>query len=248
MRNAARAPIVIAILCCLPSPSTAADESGAEPVIARYLAARGGAERWRRLQALELSGTYAAFSKRSEFTLLRQRGDLFRLDFKLLDVPAVRARDPQGPWMLHVLLQPQAGRVTEEPYKSQLERESLFPLLLLDHREKGVAVELLGEGEVDGRRTVDLEVTLPGGARETWHLDAETFLEVAIDSQIFDHTQSAEPLRQRIFFDDFREVDGLVLPFVVECEFGARLESMTVERAVIDPDLAPSRFAPPPTE
>ncbi len=150
--------------------------------------------------------------------------------------------------MLHVLLQPQAGRVTEEPYKSQLERESLFPLLLLDHREKGVAVELLGEGEVDGRRTLDLEVALPGGARETWYLESETFLEVAVDSQVYDHTQFAEPLRQRIFFDDFREVSGLVLPFVVEWEFGARLESMTVERAVIDPHLAPSRFSPPPTE
>jgi hypothetical protein len=232
----------------LARPSAPSEPPGAERVIARYLAARGGAERWRRLGALELSGTYAAFSKRSEFTLVRKRGDLFRLDFMLLDAPAVRARDRRGPWMQHVLLQPEAGRVTDDPYKSQLERESRFPMELLDHGQKGVEVELLGEGDVDGRRTINLEIVFPGGPRETWYLDAETFLEVAIDSPIYDHTQFAEPIRQRIFFDDFREVDGLMLPFQVEWEFGARLESMTVEGVVVDPDLEPARFelpAPP---
>jgi hypothetical protein len=217
----------------------------AADVVARYVEARGGAERWRAVERLEISGTFAAFSKRSEFTLLRARGDRFRLDFELLDAPAVRARDEQGPWMLHVLLQPEAGRVTEDPYKRQLERESLFPLVLFEHEDRGIEIELVGPGSVDGVETVDLLVRLADGQEELWHLDGETFLEVAVDSEVVDHTQSAEPIAQRLFYDDFREVEGLVLPFQLEWEFGARLESMTVDSVAVNPAIDDDRFRPP---
>jgi hypothetical protein len=147
--------------------------------------------------------------------------------------------------MLNAWLQPEVGRVTEDPYKTQLEREALFPLLLLDYQKKGIEVESLGAGEIEGMATVDLRITLPDGKQEVWHLDAETFLELATDSQIYDYTQLAEPMQQRIFYDDFREVDGLVFPFQVEWEFWARLETMTVEEIAINPEIDVSRFSPP---
>lgn len=246
MRGATVAAVVLRLIALATTVgSVQAQTSTADPVVERYLEARGGAERWRQLQALQITGTYAAISKRSDFTLLRKRGDLFRLDFTMADAPATRARDVEGPWMQNVWLQPEPGRVTEDPYRRQLERESRFPLLLLDYREKGLSVESRGPGEVDGIPTVNLEVTLPDGEKEIWYLGAETYLEVAIDSRIYDHTQFTEPIRQRVFFDDFRDVQGLKFPFQVDMEFGARLESMTVDAVEIDPDIDDSRFRPP---
>lgn len=221
-------------------------EMTVEEVVVRYLEARGGVEAWRQLETLEMSGVFSVVSKRSDFSLIRQRGDLFRMDYTHADMPAIRARDAQGPWMLNAWLQPEVGRVEEDPYKRQLERESIFPLLLLDYEKKGVQIELIGPGEVEGLETIDLKVTLPDGAEETWYLDAGTHLEFAADSQIYDHTQLQEPMNMRTFFDDFREVDGLVLPFQIEWEFWARLESMTVESVVINPEIDKSRFSPPP--
>lgn len=216
-------------------------------VVSRHVEARGGAERWRALATLRLRGTYAAFSQRADFNLIRARGDLYRLDFSLLESPATRARDEEGAWVLHKLLQPQAERITEGPYVAQMERESLFGLLLLDYADKGIEVQLAGDGEVDGIATVNLEVTLPGGQQETWMLDAESFLEVAIDSTVIDHTQSADPVIQRAFFDDYRDVEGLVIPHQVDLEFGHRLESMTVREVEIDPEIATGNFSLPAT-
>ena len=112
-------------------------------------------------------------------------------------------------------------------------------------RPRGSGVESLGSGEVDGVATLDLKLTFPDDSTETWHLDAESFLEVAIDSQIVDHTQAGEPMSQRAFFDDFREVESLTLPHQVELEFGARLESMTIARIDVDPVLDDASFSPP---
>lgn len=223
----------------------AAAEMTVEEVVARYLDARGGAAAWREVETLRLEGVFSAVSKRSDFTLIRQRGDLFRMDYTHADLPAIRARDAQGPWMLNAWLQPEVGRVDEDPYKRQLERESLFPLLLLDYAKKGIEVELLGPGELEGFETINLKITLPDGALETWYLDADTYLEFASDSQIYDHTQLREPMNMRTFFDDFRQVDGLVFPFQIEWEFWARLESMTVEQVTVNPEIDPTRFSPP---
>ena len=241
-------------VCATAGASSDAGAGGGDPEVDAaswvrlHVAARGGAERWRAVRSLELTGVYSAFSFHEPFRLLRSRGDLYRLDYVVLGSPAVRARDGQGPWWLEPLLQPQAGRVDEDPYKSQLERESLFGPPLLDPEGRGIEVELLGPGEVDGRATIDLELTFPDGGEEIWHLDPETGLEVAVDAQVFDFTQGNQPMRRRTFFDDFREVEGLVLPFQVDHEFGARLEAMTVERVRIDPEITAEDLAPPPPE
>ena len=239
------AQLLAVVACCGTGRVASAEEPSAAEIVARHIEARGGAERWRGVDAIEMTGTYSAFSKRSEFRLIRKRGDLFRLDFELLDAPSVRARDAEGSWMLHGLLKPEAGYVGDHPYKAQLEREALFPPVLLDYEAKGIGVESLGPGDVDGVATLDLKLTFPDGSTETWHLDALSFLEVAVDSVVMDHTQAGEPMSQRAFFDDFREVEGLTLPHQVEFEFGARLESMTIARIDVDPVLDDASFSPP---
>ncbi len=241
-----RRPVrLVCLVVALAAAAAGAAEPTLEAVIERYLEARGGAARWRALQALELAGTYAAFSYHKPFRLIRKRGDLYRLEFELLGAPAVRARDREGPWWQHRLIQPEPGRLTDGPYRDQMERESLFEPPLLDHDKKGIVVELIGPGEIDGRPTIDLRLSFPGERQEIWHLDAETALEVAVDSQVWDYTQGPDPMRQRTFFDDFREVEGLVLPHQIDLEFGARLEAMTVERVALDPPLEDAAFALP---
>ncbi len=248
MKAAATAWLAVLLPALLPGAAAGGEELDVATVVARHLEARGGAERWRALRSMELTGTYAAFSFYNPFRLIRQRGDRFRLDYVVLDSPAVRARDGVGPWGLDPLLWPEATRLDEEPYKSQLERESLFGPVLLEPESRGIAVELLGEGEVEGQPTVDLRLTFAGKQEEVWHLDPESWLEVAIDAQIIDHTQGPAAMRRRTFFDDFREVEGLVLPFQVDHEFGARLEAMTVERVRLDLVLEDAGFRPPATE
>ena len=236
--------LLLAVCVMLLPAAAAAEELDVATVIERYSEARGAAK-WRDVDSLELTGVYSAFSFHEPFRLIRKRGDWYRLDYLVLDSPAIRARDGQGPWGKDPLLLPEAARIAEDPYKTQLERDSLFGLVLSDHESRGIAVELIGEGEVEGQPTIDLQLTFPDESEELWHLDATSWLEVAVDAQIIDHTQGPAPMRRRTFFDDFREVEGIVLPFQVEHEFGARLEAMSVEEVRVNPDLADSEFAAP---
>ncbi len=222
------------------------DGLSVEQVIARHIEARGGAEGWRALEGLASEGVYAAFSEESDFTMVRSRGDQYRLDFDVLGGHAIRARDGETPWWQHALLQPEPAPITDGPYRALLERESMFGPLLLDYKEKGFKVTLAGTSEINGRPTIDLEVVLSEEATETWHLDTVTYLEVAVDSQVIDHTQGPKPMAQRAFYSDFREVEGLMLPFRVDLEFGARLEEMRVEKVTLNPKIDPKHLEAPP--
>ena len=213
-------------------------------ILARHRAARGG-ERWNEVGALEITGTYTAFSQPSEFRLVRLADDRYRLDFDLLGGPAIRARDSTGPWWRHELLAPEPARITEGPYEPLLVRESLFGPLLLDPAARDLEVELVGSGEINGRTTIDLEVTFPDGSKETWHLDPQSYLEVAVDSRVHDFTQAEGPIDQRAFYSDFRRVDGLVVPFQLDLEFGARLEEMEIESVKVDPEVDEDWLAGP---
>ena len=92
---------------------------------------------------------------------------------------------------------------------------------------------------------LELQLTLPGGATERWFLDPATHLEIAVESEVHDFTQTLEPMRQVVFYDDFREVEGLRLPHRLDAEFGHRLESMTVDSIEVNVELREDVFSPP---
>ena len=240
-----KGPAHLLAVAALAAAAPAAEGPELDEIVARHVEARGGAERWAEVETLVLTGSYATFSDDRPFTLLRARGDLFRLDFGLLGGEAVRARDAEGAWWQHPLMQPGAARLTAGPYQRQIERESVFGPLLIDPKARGVVIALVGATEVEGIPVIELAVTLADGSEESWFLDAGSYLEVAVDSRVSDHTQSPQPMRQRAFYDDFRPVDGLVVPFRVDYEFGHRLESMTVEQVVVDGEIDRARFSPP---
>lgn len=276
VRATALAATAVATAPAAGSPAAAATNSNGaaleaalalsvEEIVARHVAARGGRERWQQAQTLELAGSYRAFSERSTFTLVRQRAtphDAFRLDYSMIAGPAVRAVDPAvGPWLRHPFLSPEPVPVDIPdlaPYRYQMLREARFAPLLVDATELGLTIDKVGRGEINGRPTLQLQVTFPPPAAdattpapavptdETWHLDPETFLEVAVDSRIVDYTQGGDPFLQRAYYADFRNVDGLVIPFRYDLEFNARYEAMEVQTAKVGATVDPARFTAPP--
>ena len=55
---------------------------------------------------------------------------------------------------------------------------------------------------------------------------------------IYDFSQGAEPMNQRFFYGDFREVGSVSIPHAMSIEFGARLEEIQVECVQIDGEIA----------
>lgn len=226
----------------------AAGKLGVAEILRRYAEARGGRESWTAVRSIEARGVYTSFSIREPFTMLRKRPGLYRFESVMNGGRAVFGSDGSGAWWIEPFLGLTTARRPSAPFARQLERAAGFEPPLLGAAEKGHRVEVAGSGEVNGRATVALGVTLAGGAVETWHLDPATFLEVAVDSKVLDFTQTMDPVDERAYFSDFREVGGIVIPHRVEREYLSRHTVLEIEELTVNPTLDDARFAMPLSE
>ncbi len=157
---------------------------------------------------------------------------------------AVQVYDGSHGWKLRPFL----GRREVEPFTEEEMRQASLQSdldgLLIDCERKGSRVELMGVEPVEGREAFKLQVTLPDGqVRHVW-VDKETYLDVKVDGS---RKMDGRPRFVFTVFRDFRTVDGLVIPHVMETSVEGLNDSekIRVERVAVNPPLDDSRFEKP---
>lgn len=217
-----------------------------ETILSRHVEARGGAERWDAVRTLEIRGTWEAFSTPGPFTTYRAAPDRYRFEHSLFGQPAIQAHDGEHPWIQGAALGvPEPARL-DQPWKRNLIEDAAFRTPLLAGPGPGRTLELVGRGDVEGTDAWVVRVERDGFPEETWYLDASTHLELKRESKTFDVFSGGIEVPMETYYDDFREVDGLILPFHEERHFGTRYHVTDIESVKIDPEIPAARFAAPP--
>src|SRR5271156_1256212 len=98
---------------------------------------------------------------------------------------------------------------------------------LLNPKKNRLLVTYVGAAQVRGRDAVELEVTLPSGAKRQTFFDAQTHL-------IAKETALVGGVQQEIFYDDYRAVDGVQLPHKIELHRGGDVFDIDVTHAAIN--------------
>ena len=118
--------------------------------------------------------------------------------------------------------------------------------MLLDYKEKGHKVELVGKETDEGHDVYHLRVTRKGGEVQHYFLDADTGIERKITSTL--KGPSGETATATIEFGDFRDVDGLKAPFSIKNILDGRLISrVTVSKVEFNVPVEDSLFQMPAT-
>jgi outer membrane lipoprotein-sorting protein len=275
--------ISLAITSSLGAAADVASPAGrlsASDVVDKNVAARGGLQAWRAVQTMSLAGKMGAGGNQREalavkppdgktrntvstrpveevqlpflMELKRPRKTRFELEFG--GQTAVQVFDGRQGWKLKPFL----NRREVEPYTAdELKITSTQADLdgpLVDYAAKGTRVELAGEEKVEGRDTYKLKLTMnTGTAIHVW-IDAATFLETKIEGQPRRMDGVDHPVE--VYFRDYRRVDGLQIPFVLETRvlpvgktaLGFKdpqvpAEKVVIEKVVVNPKLDESLFS-----
>jgi len=208
----------------LPTAILAAEPGGAvsEPlsaavIIEKNVQARGGAAAWRNARSLLLRGQMDAGGRTPTalpVVLELKRPNKVRVALQFKGKTAVQVFDGESGWKLRPFL----GRDEAEPFTPEETREaaaqSELDGPLLDFRAKGTQIALEGTERIEGRDTYRLRLSLRDGTVSHAWIDAATFLEARIEAA--PHRVDGHLRRVMTYFRDYRSVDGLVVPFVVE--------------------------------
>ncbi|MBV9926647.1 MAG: PDZ domain-containing protein [Acidobacteria bacterium] len=186
------------------APASIAPE--VEPILERYaeatgLGRAGGARPLSRVSKGRIEGAYAGMRLSGAVEVLEKAPDKFVALIKVDGLGVIR-RGFTGEYGYMQI--PMFGlRRLEGAELSDLRIEASWPWAE-DLRRLFPSMRLKGEDEVGGAVAHVVEATTAAGARTTLYFDAQTGLLVR---------------RDRTYFEDFREVDGLKLPFKVRDDF-----------------------------
>jgi hypothetical protein len=251
----------------------------AAQIVKKHVAARGGAQAWKAVQTLSLSGKMDAGSGDSvarsvrvaqggnrkghgelapasqaqepgkqvqlPFTLAKQRPNKSRLEIEFAGKTAVQVYDGAHGWKKRPFLnRNEVESFTPQEEKTEAESPGLDGLLI-GADTKGTKVELEGVEPVEGRDAYKLKVTTGAGlVRRVW-IDAKSFLDVKLEGvpRTLDGKQHSVWVYQR----DFRSVQGLKVPFVLETAVDGYPEThkILVQKVAVNPKLDPAAFAKP---
>jgi hypothetical protein len=267
------------------APPTGAKLSAAE-IVDKNVAARGGLQAWRAVQTMSMSGKLGAGgNQRATLRVPPPAGQ--KPGQRMTPVAQRPVEEVQLPFVMELArpgkmrfelefggqtaiqvfdgangrkLRPYLGRRVVEPYTTdEMKAASMQADLdgpLVDYAAKGTVIELDGMEKVEGRDTYKVKLTMKNHqAIHVW-IDAQTFLDAKIEGQPRRLDGIDHPVE--VYFRDFRPVNGLQIPFVLETrvlQVGKTAlgmkdppvppEKVIIEKAVVNPKLDESRFAKP---
>jgi len=270
-----------------PDTPVALPKLSAAAIVDKNVAARGGLQAWRSVQTLTLTGRLGAGGNQratlsvpipgahrpQEADLPQRRAEEVRLPFVMeLKRPskvrfelqfkgqtAIQVFDGTQGWKVRPFL----NRSDVEPFSPEemkiASAQGELDGLLIDYAAKGTRIESDGTEKVEGRDTYKLKLTLKSGDVTHVWVDSQTFLEAKVQGRPRRLDGTDHPVE--VYYRDYRPVNGLQIPFVLETRVlpvaktatGFRdtpvpPEKITIEKVTVNPKLDDSQFAKPQTE
>jgi hypothetical protein len=258
----------------------------ASAIVEKNVSARGGLQAWRAVQTMSMAGKMGAGGNQRAtlpvppqqhgpmpaikslpqqrpvdevqlpFLMELARPRKMRLELQFNGQTAIQVFDGANGWKVR----PYLNRREVESYTPDemkvASKQSDLDGPLVDYAAKGTKVELAGMEKVEDRDTYKLKMTMKdGNAMNVW-IDAKTFLETKIEGQPRRLDGVYHPVE--IYYRDYRPVDGLQIPFVLETKVlpvsqpGQKYttppvpsEKTIFEKVVVNPKLDPSHFSKP---
>ena len=170
--------------------------------------------------------------------MYRQRPGFYRFDHVILGAPVVNGFDGEKCWFYSPPRIKQARPMPPAFAKAVL-REKFFEPPFWNAAQKGHQVSYIGLVDLDGEQAHQLDVKLPSGESESWFLDPETFLTKKLKGITWDYGRR---VIIEAYFDDYREVSGVIMPFAIEQEFHTRYRVFTIEEIEINAELDENVF------
>ncbi len=210
-----------------------------------HLSAIGGRERLSALTGLRMSGFVTVAGKRVRFTMIAARPNRVRLETGDNGRSLVNASDGVEPaWEFDTGTWPPRYRAMSDAAAKAFTADAEFDDPLVAGPARGFRLEYAGEAEIDGRKFLRVLVTKNLMDTFTLLIDEETYFIVL---RVEQRTTTGGRKRQIVTrYDDFRPVDGVLLPHRVTLMTDGRVEQqMVMEKIETNPEVTPETFTRP---
>jgi hypothetical protein len=217
-----------------------------DEIIAKNIAAKGGLAKIKAVQTIRITGNVEFGGMQAGFVQLHKRADKMRSEISIQGLTMIRAYDGQTGWQIV----PLTGKKDPEPMADDdlkdAQEEADIDGPLMDYKQKGHKVELIGKEKTEGADAYHIRVTLKNGNVRDMFFDAGSFLAIKAIAKV---TRRGTEMVVESAMGDYKEVQGLMVPFSIaqHQQGGQGMEQkIIIEKVEINVPIDDAQFKMPP--
>ena len=198
--------MVLFFIAIIPAAASAQDK---DEIIAKYIEARGGAEKIKSVKSIVMTGVLLGGDVSYPIKFTCVAGKAFKVEMQANDTIAFQLVTQTNGWTFF----PDTKESKPESMKEQDVEEAQDYLdldgPLVDYQSKGYTIQYEGKEQVDNRQCYKLIVSKPGSMFATWYLDEQYYI-YRIIKQPKDTTLQAEGTT----YSNYKKTpEGIVFPY-----------------------------------
>jgi outer membrane lipoprotein-sorting protein len=216
-----------------------------DEVIAKHIEAQGGMEKIKAVKSIKMTGKMMmGGGMEAPFTQMSKRPKMTRVEFVFQGMTGIQAYDGKTGWMVMPFMGKKDPEAMPEEQSKMMDDQADMDGPLVDWKEKGNKVELLGKEQVEGADAFKLKVTKKDSTVTTFYIDAESYLQIKQEAK---RKMRGTEVEGETVLGDYKEVNGLMMPFSMEsgAKGSPQKQKIVVDKIEINADLPDSLFLLP---
>ena len=217
-----------------------------ERLVNAHIAATGGLEAIRGMKTVTMKAEVSMMGMNMPLMIYSKRPAKMRseVDVTAMNMKVVTGYDGTTAWTQNPMVGPTAQVLPADQAKVVADQAQLDGMLV-NYKERGYSVTYVGEEPVRGKPAHKLKVDRPDQSPIHVFLDAETHMQVKQEGEGLD-PQSGSRVQMATFMGDYREVEGVMMPFVMEVEMGGSpFQKITMSQIEVNTEIDDRMFALP---
>jgi hypothetical protein len=218
-----------------------------DELIAKNIEAKGGLTKIKAVKSMRATGKMIGGpGMEFPFVMVSKRPKSTRLEFTFQGMTGMQVYDGKTAWASMPFMGKKEPEVMPPDQSKEIEEQADFDGPLMDYKEKGHTVELVGKDQVEGADAYKLKVTLKGGDVRTIYLDAETYLEIKVEAK---RMVRGTEMEGESLLSDYKEVGGMMMAHLIDS--GAKgspmRQKLVIDKIELNPEIDDAIFAMPAT-
>lgn len=192
-----------------------------------------------RVQTLISYGVIEQMGTSLDITIIQKRPNKYRMDVHFEEGRITQAYDGQNGWSLNPFISKDTVGISGMEL-DQLRESALFDGLLFNADELGYEISLIGEERIATRPSYIILLKKPNGDRIRFYIDQKDFLIRRTEASLY-----FDGLNYRVSseFSNFKEVEGMQLPFLIKNHNGQLATRMIIDHVRVNEPLEDELFS-----
>ncbi len=187
----------------------------ADEIVAKHIEAMGGADKWKALKAMEMNNKFNVQGMDIENKIVIVNGKSLRSDIAVMGQEIITAVDGETGWSQSPAMMGGSGEPEDMPGALIKESRKQVNLggSLLNYKESGSTVELVGKEKLDGVDVYHLKLTEKSGDVSNLFLSASNYYILKSSGK---RNIQGKDTEAEVSYSNFKQVEGLTFPHTME--------------------------------